>query len=267
MANQSLVQPPRTSSPQELYEAVFRLTEEFNKLVGTSKIENSAITAAKIASGAVTSAKILDGTIATGDIADSAITSAKIADGTIATGDIADSAITSAKIADGTIATADIADNAVTKAKISELDKAQTYKTGNQSTNNTTWTAITFDAEDWDTNTIHDNATNNTRFTCKTAGKYLVNGNIAFNTNGTGERFVRVKRTSGATITYYNGGWIATAGGSNGTRVSFAVTLELAVNDYIEIETYQSSGGALAVIGGGGSGTEYQTVASISLMP
>ncbi|RKY41671.1 MAG: hypothetical protein DRP85_05440 [Candidatus Makaraimicrobium thalassicum] len=49
------------------------------KVVGTSEIENAAITAAKLASNAVESAKIKDAAVTTAKIADEAVTAAKLA--------------------------------------------------------------------------------------------------------------------------------------------------------------------------------------------
>jgi hypothetical protein len=73
-----------------------------SRLPGGSSFLGNSIGTSEIEDSAVTSAKIADATITTADIADSAVTSAKIADATIATGDIANLAITPAKVATGT---------------------------------------------------------------------------------------------------------------------------------------------------------------------
>lgn len=106
--------------------------------LGTSGIQDDAITSAKINTGAVTSTEILDGTVALGDLdasLQSTITTAgyqpdnvtvelngssqlKVKDASITSTYLADNAVTSAKIVDGTIAASDIASNAITSAKI-----------------------------------------------------------------------------------------------------------------------------------------------------
>jgi len=96
--------------------------------LGTSNIEDSAITDAKIADGAiltvklsdgtVTSAKIVDGTISAQDLMDGSILSIKVADGAITADKISNSSITSDKIAEDAIITVKLADNSVTSAKI-----------------------------------------------------------------------------------------------------------------------------------------------------
>ena len=88
------------------------------QLVGTSDIQNSAITNAKIANLAVDSAKIADATIGTAKIADAAITNAKILDASITAAKIQDATITAAKIQDAAITAAKIADASITSAKI-----------------------------------------------------------------------------------------------------------------------------------------------------
>jgi len=53
---------------------------------------------------------------------------------------------------------------------------------------NSTITVLDWGAEDWDTDTMHDNSTNNSRLTVNTAGKYLVTLNVIWESNNTGAR-------------------------------------------------------------------------------
>jgi len=48
------------------------------------------------------------------------------------------------------------------------------------------------DGEDFDTDTIHDNSTNNSQLTYNIAGVYLLTCNMRWATNTTGERSVRL---------------------------------------------------------------------------
>jgi hypothetical protein len=118
-------------------------------------------------------------------------------------------------------------------------------KSASQSIPNSTYTAVTFDGEEWDTNTYHDNVTNNSRVTIPSgkAGKYLVTVNIAFAANGAGGiRLVSI---------YKNG----TGTGDNNFQTSStfttspvkSVVMNLAVGDYIQAFVYQDCGGALNV--------------------
>lgn len=76
--------------------------------VTSTKIADSAITAAKLASNSVTTKTILTG----------AVTSVKLAAGAVTAGKIVDGAITAAKLASGAVTTDKIADGAITKAKL-----------------------------------------------------------------------------------------------------------------------------------------------------
>lgn len=126
---------------------------------------------------------------------------------------------------------------------------ARAYKSASQSINTGTFTAIAFDTESFDTDTIHDNATNNTRFTCKTAGKYLIIGQIAYDSNATGYRAAFIKHNN---TTYIGKSQIAAFSGDQ-TIVSVSSIYDLAINDYVELTAYQTSGGALNALGGVGT--------------
>ena len=95
----------------------------FLDTVGTSVIDDLAITTGKIANAAVTTAKI----------ADSAITTGKIANGNVTTAKVADSAITTAKIANGAV-TSDKIDS-VNASKISGTVASATNSTNSTNAN------------------------------------------------------------------------------------------------------------------------------------
>jgi hypothetical protein len=125
-------------------------------------------------------------------------------------------------------------------------DTCVVIDTGTQSINNTTDTTLTWASETLDTNTMHDNSTNNSRITIKTAGKYLVNAQITFDTSATGRRVVKIQKNGSD----YDGNVMD--GGNFGASYTYIVNtqiLDLAVNDYLTVVVYQSSGGALLVRG------------------
>jgi hypothetical protein len=125
---------------------------------------------------------------------------------------------------------------------------ARVYHNANQSISNDTSTALAFNSERWDTNLIHDTATNNTRLTAKTAGTYLIGGGIYFAAEDTGYRQITVK------VTFAAGGskTIATHSTDNlGSTIANVLTIDtvynLAVNDYVELLVRQNSGASLTV--------------------
>lgn len=101
------------------------------------------------------------------------------------------------------------------------------------------WLSVDYATENWDTDTIHDNATNNTRLTAKTAGRYQVFAFGQWDTNTTGDRFLRIRK-NGATVNLLEERVTPTA---NGNPHILAGELALAVNDYIELQAWQNSGG------------------------
>lgn len=119
---------------------------------------------------------------------------------------------------------------------------ARVYHSANQSVANITVVKLAFDSERWDNNTIHDTSTNNTRLTCKTAGKYAITGNASFAPNVTGFRLLRILLNNTDVI----GSMLMPAvGGTERTIVAVSSQWDLAVNDYIELQAYQDSGSSI----------------------
>lgn len=121
---------------------------------------------------------------------------------------------------------------------------ARARKSADQAIPNTTTTAISWDLEDTDNDGVHDTATNNTRFVCRTGGVYVFDGR-AFWASGGGavrELELRITRAAGGTDSIY----ADTAPAGSFTQ-QLAAIIELAVGDYVELYAYQDSGGALNV--------------------
>lgn len=99
--------------------------------------------------------------------------------------------------------------------------------------------ALAFDTEDFDSDGLHDTITNNTRLTCKAAGKYVIYGSVALNT--TGRHNLRIK-VNGSTV-------IATASGAGDADENIRYWLgpvftiyHLSLNDYVELILRNDSG-------------------------
>jgi hypothetical protein len=120
---------------------------------------------------------------------------------------------------------------------------AKVYHSSAQSIPTATWTALAFNSEVYDTDGIHDPATNNSRLTCKTAGKYLIIACCAFASNATGYRCgaIRVNDTYYCVCHY-----VAPVNGTR-TNINPSTMADLSVDDYVEFNVYQSSGGNLNV--------------------
>lgn len=118
--------------------------------------------------------------------------------------------------------------------------------------------AIAFDTEVFDTDTMHNNVTNNTRITATTAGKYAFVGAISLRTtNYSGAYYVYARKNgSGDEFrtrhqTYFN---------ATGFTFEFAVPISfvsnLSAGDYIEIVVYVSNGSQSITVLGADSANE-----------
>jgi hypothetical protein len=120
------------------------------------------------------------------------------------------------------------------------------YKSASaQSLSNDTSAAITFDAEEFDTDAYHSTASNTSRITIPSgkAGKYLFVATIEFDSNSSGNRAIFFNK-NGSLVTR---GQRFAPSGSSVSNYTTSCILDLAVADYIEVFAYQNSGGSLNV--------------------
>jgi hypothetical protein len=116
-------------------------------------------------------------------------------------------------------------------------------------TSNTTDTAITFSSELYDTDNIHSTSSNTSRFTVPTGkgGYWLVCFNATFAyVNTTGYRQIRLAKNGTITGAEPAPAMPANAGEET---LGAAMVLSLSAGDYIEMYTWQNSGGNLNIRG------------------
>ncbi|KKL07858.1 hypothetical protein LCGC14_2581790, partial [marine sediment metagenome] len=120
---------------------------------------------------------------------------------------------------------------------------ARVFNSGNLTISTATDTALTFDSERFDTNTIHSTSSNTSRLTVKTAGKYSIWGNVSWGINTTGFRQVWIRLNGSTAI-----GVVRKAQSeSDAIIMQVSAPYDLAVDDYVELVVHQNSGGALNV--------------------
>lgn len=122
------------------------------------------------------------------------------------------------------------------KARVAKVSTAQSIPTG-------TWTVLTFDYEDFDVGDMVDLSTNNDRITIKEDGVYLIIGQVAFDNNATGLRFISILK-NGARIAEGGSG---VADGSYDARVNASAMFEFTAGDYVQLQAWQNSGGDLNI--------------------
>jgi hypothetical protein len=117
-----------------------------------------------------------------------------------------------------------------------------------QSLTNSTWTSLNLNTEEVDKDPSgaggHDNVTNNSRFTAVYAGWYRVSGKAGiWPANTTGRRGVRYAVNGVAVIASKI--LLQGAASSAGDTPCASTLLFLNVGDYVEVQGFQESGGAL----------------------
>ena len=124
---------------------------------------------------------------------------------------------------------------------------ARVYDASNQSIANGVTTKVNFDTENFDTDTIHDTSTNNTRLTATTAGKYIIVASVRWASNATGRRSIFFLLNNATELAEKQ---LDEAEAAQVLTQGLVSAEDLAANDYVELLVYQDSGGALNVIGG-----------------
>ena len=133
---------------------------------------------------------------------------------------------------------------------------ARAYNNADQIATTSVNLAVALNSERFDTDTIHDLVTNNSRLTCKTAGKYLIVAQIEWESNATGNRqgFIRL---NGSTYLVKVSFKPATTGEF---AQSISTMYSLAISDYVEIIVFQNSGGDLKVLYTAGASPEFSMI-------
>jgi hypothetical protein len=128
-----------------------------------------------------------------------------------------------------------------TPAAGSALVGCSVWRNSDVAVSNATYTTIGYNQENYDTDGFHDNSTNNSRITIPAgkAGKYEIFAVIIFDNSTVGNRNMILNKNGGAVLLNYG----SAASGRN-TQTLYTVET-LAVGDYLEIQAYQSCGGAL----------------------
>ena len=111
-----------------------------------------------------------------------------------------------------------------------------------------TYAKIAYANEDYDTNTFHDNVTNNTRMTVPTGygGKYLINAIIQMPSATTTQAVVLFKNGSRFQQDGVHEGWIQTIAGlsnNDAAGVGGSIVLDAVATDYFEIACYVDTSG------------------------
>lgn len=148
-------------------------------------------------------------------------------------------------------------------ASLANPPRAQLRQIVAQTITTSTWTALSFTAEDHDSHNGHDNVTNNTRYVAPINGVYELAGGVWFAANTTGVRFCRW--TKDGTILVGSGvEHMPVTGGQTGFA---AKTYQVSMNagQYVELQVWHNRGSNLDTYVGSG-GDEAQSSLTIKLI-
>jgi hypothetical protein len=125
---------------------------------------------------------------------------------------------------------------------------ASVWKSASQNATSAAQTTITFDTEVFDTDSFHDNSTNNSRLTIPAgmSGKYLVTAKADFAANVTGQRVV-YHLVDGTLVNF--AAIAPPQSGGGGAGVTLSAVYNLTAGQYVEMAVYQDSGTTLAITG------------------
>ena len=141
------------------------------------------------------------------------------------------------------------------KADLPIVPACRARRTTDQAIADVTTTIMAFDAELFDTDTIHDNVTNNSRLTCRTAGVYIISATVQWEVDAVGLRGIYILH-NGATVIADNQ-TLAVTDAATSTNQTISAIYSLAVNDYVELQVRQASGGSLDVQTAGNYSPEF----------
>jgi hypothetical protein len=114
---------------------------------------------------------------------------------------------------------------------------ARVYDSGDQSVSASSWTAVTFDSERFDTDSMHSTSSNTSRLTVPTDGDgiYLVGANLRLTT--TGEIRVRLLK-NGATVIGQVSHSIDSGSPPTNTDLQVQSLVSLSATDYIQVQAW-----------------------------
>ncbi len=124
---------------------------------------------------------------------------------------------------------------------------ASVYNSVSQAITTATVTLLTFNSEQFDTDSFHDTSSNTSRLTAPVAGKYVIVASIVFDVNSVGRRQFFFRKNGTDLFGSVQEVEPVTTGGYSVCKGNLLV--DLAQGDYVECVVYHTKGSNLDVIG------------------
>ncbi len=130
------------------------------------------------------------------------------------------------------------------------IKRALVHKTTSQSLNNDSTTVLTFDGEDYDTDSFHDTSTNTDRLTVPAGVSVVrVSARVIFASNATGYRKVNITKNLALDFSGQSEVSLPAVSGATTVLQFISPPIDVSAGDYFKLQAYQNSGGALNVEG------------------
>jgi hypothetical protein len=137
---------------------------------------------------------------------------------------------------------------------LKNVDRARVYKSAAQTVATGAWEHLSFDSEDYDTNSLHSTSSNTQRLTAAVDGWYVACLQVSFETDGTGRRDIQIRKndssTDGTAGTRWGRTTLGSLGSGDSTIMQCSAYVYLAATDYVKGLAWQNSGAGLDVESG-----------------
>src|SRR5205823_2392809 len=124
---------------------------------------------------------------------------------------------------------------------------AKIYHSGVQPVRPATYTTLSFDVDEVNTDGMHQRVANDSRLTARIGGNYLVGYSIQYPANNVGYRSGRILKNGAASVANLMS--VPAVTGDH-TTLSGQVILAVSAGDYVELQAYQTSESTLNVQAG-----------------
>jgi hypothetical protein len=131
---------------------------------------------------------------------------------------------------------------------------ARAYNNAAISISHSTVTALTFNSERFDTNSLHDTGSNTSRLTAPVTGVYMISGSVQFASNATGIRAAFIRLNGSTNIATQI---LPVASSTDIFTFGVQTIYQLTAGDYVELTVFQNSGGSLNVNSDGNRSPEF----------
>jgi hypothetical protein len=196
----------------------------------------------------------LDGsnTVFSDDVVDNQVYSADVRNDTLSAGglaaqDLRANSVGSSEVTNGSLGTGELS-HSIPAARVthSSAQSIPDFPPG---------ATLAFDTEHYDTASMHDNATNNSRLTAPVTGIYAVTAEVDWTSNATGTRELTLMKNGSTFIADDDTDGISVVFG--GQSQSVTAQVRLVAGDYVEVGVLQTSGGSLNVMSAGETSPEF----------